>query len=277
MNRKLRQILEIGYRLATASRRPLPDFIVIGAQKAGTTALMYYLRQHPLVTKGETKNELHFFDRWYARGERWYRAAFPRTRSLPPGGAVGEGTPEYLLHPHASKRIAALLPNVKLIAVLRDPAKRALSHYQMELRNGRETLSFEEALAQEDARIGPEWNLLLSDERHSFKRYQRHAYKARGRYAEQLQRFFEHFPRERILILNSSDLSKDTERTVNGVCDFLEIPHMPESFDMSHRNVGMNKQESPVEVPEGVMEDLREYFKPHNAELYSLLDRDFGW
>ncbi|MCG8479900.1 MAG: sulfotransferase domain-containing protein [Spirochaetales bacterium] len=277
MNRKLRQILEIGYRLATASRRPLPDFLVIGAQKAGTTALMYYLRQHPSIFKGETKNELHFFDRWYSRGERWYRAAFPRTRALPQGSIVGEGTPEYLLHPHAPKRIAALLPDVKLIAVLRDPAKRALSHYQMELRNGRETLSFEEALAQEDARIGPEWDSLLSDERHSFKKYQRHAYKARGRYVEQLQRFFEHVPRERILILNSRDLSTDTKRIVNEVCEFLEISHMPETFDMSHRNVGEKKQARPVEVPEGVMEDLREYFRPYNAELYSLLDRDFGW
>src|SRR5215216_7751234 len=140
------------YGRATAKLRPLPDFLVLGAQKAGTTALYAYLRRHPQIA-GPSWKEVSFFDRHYARGESWYRGNFPSRpatwlarRRAGAEPIVGEASPGYLFHPHAPQRVATLLPNVRLIALLRDPVDRALSHYHHELALGRESLSFEEAI-----------------------------------------------------------------------------------------------------------------------------------
>src|SRR5436189_26280 len=126
--------------------RPLPDFLILGAQKAGTTALYAYLRWHPQVT-GPSFKEVSFFDRHYARGERWYRAHLPVRRRA----VVGEASPSYLFHPLAPERVARMLPEARLIALLRNPVDRAFSHYQHEVALGREQLSFEDALAGEFA------------------------------------------------------------------------------------------------------------------------------
>jgi hypothetical protein len=279
IKRKIRVVGGRSWRLLTSAQRLLPGFIIIGAQKAGTTALLYYLRQHPMVVKSIRKNEVHFFDRHFEEGVRGYRACFPLKSKLPEGGICGEASPEYILHPHAARRIAGMLPDVKLIAVLRDPVKRALSQYFMEIRRGRETLPFEEALRVEDERTEPEWQRLLADEYHSARRLEVHAYKRRGRYAEQLKRYFEHFDRGQMLILGSDELAGDTAGTLERVCRFLGIASMPAGIDLSRRNVGAPKgaYRSANEMPPGVIQGLREYFKPHNRELYSLLDRDFGW
>src|SRR5215208_8528317 len=128
------------YGKATAKLRPLPDFLILGAQKAGTTALYAYLRWHPQIT-GPSFKEVSFFDRHYARGERWYRAHLPMRRS----SIVGEASPSYLFHPLAPERVAQMLPNARLVALLRNPVDRAFSHYQHEVALGREPLSFEAA------------------------------------------------------------------------------------------------------------------------------------
>src|SRR5437899_5084217 len=112
------------YGRLTSFARPLPDFLIIGAQKAGTTALYAYLRRHPNVT-GPPWKEVSFFDRHYARGERWYRGNFPNVL-LTRGRLVGEAGPSYLFHPLAPDRIAALVPRARLITLVRDPVDRAL-------------------------------------------------------------------------------------------------------------------------------------------------------
>src|SRR5919201_3141433 len=157
------------YGHATAPLRPLPDFLIIGAQKAGTTALYAYLRWHPGIT-GPSWKEVSFFDRYYARGEAWYRGNMPsrprqwlaeRRNGRPP--LVGEASPSYLFHPLAPERVANLLPRARLIAVLRNPVDRAFSHYQHELSLGREHLSFEEALDREDERLRGEVERMKQD------------------------------------------------------------------------------------------------------------------
>src|SRR4051794_22945776 len=136
------------YGRATVALRPLPDFLILGAQKAGTTALYAYLRWHPEIT-GPSFKEVSFFDRHYANGERWYRAHMPaRRRSL-----VGEASPSYLFHPLAPERVAGLLPEARLIALLRNPVARPSSNYQNEVALGGEPLSFEEAIGREDERM----------------------------------------------------------------------------------------------------------------------------
>ena len=125
--------------------RPLPDFLVIGAQKSGTTSFFHYIAQHPKIFDHKAK-ELHFFDLHYGRGAAWYRSQFPLLASVKKDSLVGEATPYYLCHPHAPKRIHGLVPDVKLIVLLRDPVDRAISHYFHEVKKGRETLSIDEAM-----------------------------------------------------------------------------------------------------------------------------------
>ena len=139
------------YGRATSFGRPLPDFLILGAQKAGTTALYSYLRKHPSII-GPSWKEVSYFDRHYARGPAWYRGNFPnklRTR----GALVGEASPSYLFHPLGPRRVRELVPEARLVALLRDPVDRALSHYNHERALGREPLSFEDALAAEDDRL----------------------------------------------------------------------------------------------------------------------------
>src|SRR5947207_13676717 len=206
------------YGHATVSLRPLPDFLILGAQKAGTTALYAYLRWHPQIT-GPSFKEVSFFDRHYARGERWYRAHMPVRRS----GIVGEASPSYLFHPSAPERVARMLPGARLIALLRNPVDRAFSHYQHEVALGREELSFEDALACEDERMVGEVERMPRDPAYFSHAWWNYTYAARGRYAEQLERWFAAFPPEQLLVLLTDDLAADTPGTYRRVLRFLRV------------------------------------------------------
>ncbi len=126
------------YRRLTSGSRRLPDFIILGAQRAGTSSLYYYLSQHPQILPAVRK-ELHFFDDHYRRGLGWYRSQFP-TRGAR-GTITGEATPYYLSHPHAPARIQRLLPQARLIVLLRNPVERAISHYFFEVSHQREVVA----------------------------------------------------------------------------------------------------------------------------------------
>ena len=146
--RKVARTAIWGFGRATSRWRPLPDFLVLGAQKAGTTALYAYLRWHPGIT-GPSWKEVSFFDRHWWRGPAWYRGQFPLRSGT---RLVGEASPSYLFHPLAPERVRALVPDARLVALVRDPVARAYSHYQHEVALGREPLSFEDALAAEPER-----------------------------------------------------------------------------------------------------------------------------
>ena len=215
------------YGRATSAARPLPDFLILGAQKAGTTALYSYLRRHPSIT-GPSWKEVSYFDRHYARGEAWYRGNFPnkaRTR----GKLVGEASPSYVFHPLAPQRVRELVPEARLVVLVRNPVDRALSHYQHEVALGREPLSFEDALAAEDERLRGEEERLLADPRYFSREWWSHTYRARGRYAEQLERWLAVFPQEQLLIVPSDDLADDPAGAHARVLDFLGAP--PQRLD----------------------------------------------
>ncbi len=148
------------YARPTAGLRLLPDYLIIGAQRAGTTSLHRYLIQHPGVRTTLRTKGVHFFDTGYGRGMSWYASRFPTrltawyvARRHGVELRTGEASPYYLFHPHVPGRVAEHLPQVKLIALLRDPVGRAYSHYQHEVARGFETLSFEEAIEAEAARL----------------------------------------------------------------------------------------------------------------------------
>jgi len=269
---EMRSFVKQARRSATANQRSLPHYIIIGTQKGGTGALFHYLNKHPETRRG-TRKEIHFYDRRYDKGLRWYRSQFPLKQDLPDDVVVGEATPTYLTHPHAAKRIAETQPDVKMIALLRNPKSRAVSHYYRNLRKNREDLPIDEAMYREEERISAEWERMLNDESYTSRAYRFYSYKHRGRYAEQLRRFYEYFPRDQILVINNADLWQNTGETLKEVCDFLGISAPPEDLDTDPIKVsGYSK-----DLPDGLDEYLDEYFRPLNQDLYQLLGRDFGW
>lgn len=256
----------------TAGRRPLPDFIIIGAQKSGTTSLFDYLLQHPDI-KGSFCKEVHFFTKNYERGESWYRARFPVKKTGTRKFLYGEATPYYICHPHVPKRIHQLVPDIKLIAVLRNPTDRAISHYFHVYRKKREPLPLMEALQQEEQRLQKIWSRILADESYANRDHQWYSYKQRGLYAEQLQRYFDLFERHQILIVDSADLFKHTAETIRQIHAFLGVAPQPVSNHFKARNVGTKKGDIAPEV----YSYLDEYFAPHNRALSELTGRSFSW
>jgi hypothetical protein len=257
------------YGRATAAIRPLPDFLILGAQKAGTTALYAYLRRHPSIT-GPSWKEVSFFDRHWTRGEPWYRGNFPNVlRSR--GDLVGEASPSYLFHPLAPQRVAELVPNARLIALVRNPVERAYSHYQHEVALGREPLSFEDALAAEDERTLEEEVRLRAEPGYFSHAWWNYTYTARGRYAEQLERWLAVFPREQLLILPSEELLGDPASAHARVLDFLgaqahRLDAYPRVFEREYEPMSARVRTS-----------LAADFDEPNRRLYELLGRDLGW
>jgi hypothetical protein len=253
------------YRTLTGKLRMLPDFIVIGGQKCGTTFLYRYLSAHPTILPS-TRKEVHFFDLNFSKGMNWYRSHFP-LKFFKGGFFTGEASPAYLFYPYVPQRIKNVLPQVKLIALLRNPVDRAYSHYQHEVRWKRETLSFEEALAQESERIQ---GGLVNDQ--PTLAYHHFSYLKRGLYAEQIPYWLDVFPREQLLILRSEDLFENPAGIFREVLTFLRVPawELPADYAIPNRSKG-----DPIS-PE-VRRQLVDYFHSHNRRLYELLGRDFAW
>jgi Sulfotransferase domain len=260
------------YGRATSAARPLPDFLVIGAQKAGTTALYSYLREHPAIA-GPPWKEVSFFDRHYRRGTAWYRGNFPNTLYLRRMHAragvspvVGEASPSYMFHPAGAERIAAVVPDARLIALVRNPIDRALSHYHHEVALGREPLSFEDALAAEESRMQGELER-MRDPSYFSHAWWNFTYASRGLYAEQLERF----PRERLLIVPSDDLLDRPGETYGKVLEFIGAP--PHEL-VSYPRV-FSREYSQMEP--ATRDALRQRFAEPNRRLYEFLGRDLGW
>ena len=265
--RKVARSAVWGAGRATARWRPLPDFLVIGAQKAGTTALYAYLRWHPGIT-GPSWKEVSFFDRHWWRGESWYRGQFPLR---PRGRLVGEASPSYLFHPLAPERARAVVPHARLVALLRDPVDRAYSHYQHEVALGREPLSFEEALAAEEERTRGEVERLTADPRAFSRAWWDHTYAARGRYAEQLERWLAAFPREQLHVATTEELGERPAETYAAIVAFLgaaphTLPEYPRVFDRDYAPMRPETRTA-----------LAERFAEPNRRLQALLGRSLGW
>lgn len=239
-----------------------PDFVILGAQKAGTTSLYELLTRHPQVVPARRK-EVHFLDRHWKRGIGWYRDQFPDVRDTDSAEPVltGEATPYYLFHPEAPARLRVAAPEARLLVVLRDPVDRAYSHYQMQVRRGREDQGFARALALEAERLaaGPE-------------NHPRYSYVARGRYAEQLRRWFAVFPRERFLVIESGELVRRTEAVLAGMTRFLGIAPFPDGTRLPRRASG-----SYPPMPTAVRASLARIFAPHDERLRAMLGEPFAW
>jgi len=260
----------IALRRPTAKWRPLPEFFVIGTQRGGTTSLYNYLAGHPQVRAPLVK-EAQYFTYRHQMGLEWYRTLLPlrRADSLQ---QTFDATPYYLYHPLAPERLAAVLPTARMIALLRDPVERAYSHHRHSQRLGLEDRSFEDALRLEPERLAGEEERIRTDPSYLGAAHRHYSYVARGRYAEQLRRWFAVFPREQFHILRSEDLFAAPETSYAEVLRFLGLPayHPPrfEVFTKSSRDSGPSAQ---------TRERLAADFAGPNSELEALLGPRMVW
>jgi hypothetical protein len=261
-----------GIGIPTARLRLLPDFIVIGAQRSGTTSFFNYLCQHREIHASYPK-ETHYFSNYFRKGVYWYRSHFPLTfhkKKVEAGEKekfiTGEATPYYLPHPHAPRRVSELVPNVKLIALLRNPVDRAYSHYYHEVRIGVENLSFEEAIDKEEERVSGELELLLKNEHYRSFNFQNFSYLSRGIYIDQLESWLRYFDREQFLVLNSESFYEDPVNTIKLVTDFLDLPDWKPNVNKKYHQSHYSQMDS------ATRKRLLEYFEPYNQKLYDFLD-----
>ncbi len=255
----------------------LPDFVIVGSTRCGSTSMYEYLVRHPCIAPAVRK-EVHFFDNHYGKGLAWYRSQFP---SLVYGKALfsslnrvfvtGESTPYYLYHPHAAARMASVLPGAKLIALLRDPVDRAYGDYINKVARGFEGLDFEQALDAEQERMKGEIEKMAEDNAYYSFTHQHNTYLSKGIYVDQLTRWLRYFSREQLCILRSEDLYADPLAVTRQVTNFLELPE----WSPNCRKVFHQRRYQPM--AKATRRRLVEYYAPHNERLYQLLDTDLGW
>lgn len=274
------------FRVWTHSMRRLPDFVVIGANGSGTTSFYWNLARHPAILPTATK-EVHFFDRHWQDGLDWYRAHFPLAAGTR-GKMTGEATPSYLFRPEIPERLAATVPDAKLIALLRNPVDRAYGHYHKRFRKGSVTLPFEAVARAELARLGErpidaqtfaervaerDAQRGTPADRLDLDRYDGTPFLLRGVYAPQIEMWRKFFPAEQMLVLASEEyyaeplaLLRKTARDFLGLADWW-----PQWYD--RRNEG---HRYPPMAPD-LRAELEAFYRPHNEALAALIGHDLGW
>jgi len=277
------------YRGMTSFTRVMPDFLIIGGQRCGTSSLYYYLTEQHGISSAATK-EVHYFDDFFARGIDWYRAQFPtkaykyyvehiRNQHF----VTGEASPYYIFHPHAPRRISAVLPHIKLILLLRNPIDRAYSQHWLEVKGKYETLSFEEVIKCEQERIAGEREKMLNDEHYQSFKHRRYTYLTRGLYIDQIEYWLNYFPRDQFLFLKTEDLYKNPASIVRQSLEFLGIPCKEIDTNRAYKKykvpsiTGYKTKDSAPKMNPTTRRYLVEHFKPNNLRLYEFLGRDLEW
>ena len=246
------------------SRGRLPDFLIIGAQKSGTTSLQFYLQSHPDIGPN-VLGEPHFFDWAWKRGVDWYRDLFAE---LDPHALVGEKSPFYLFHPQVPERVASTVPDARLVAILRDPVDRALSHYFHAVRWHNESRPIEEAFKDEEGAVNQQEDPRAYDEQQSD--LVRHSYLRRGLYAEQLERWLQYFPPSQLLVLETRELTRSGPGGFHRVLDFLGLERKDPPRGEFNRG-------SYDDVGHRLRDHLSRFFRPHNQKLFHLVGREWDW
>ncbi|MBY0429568.1 MAG: sulfotransferase, partial [Rhodospirillales bacterium] len=251
------------HRGETAMR--LPDFIIGGAPRSGTTWLYALADRHPGIAMARpVKPEPKFFlvDELHARGLEHYSATW--FASLPAGMVAGEKSTNYLENPVVAERLHAALPTVKLVFCLRDPVTRAWSNYRWSRQNGMESEDFLTALDREEER-----------ERNVSERLRHarpHAYFSRGLYADMLEPFLRRFPRRQVLVLKYEDFASAPADIARRLHAFLGVDERPE--DAAGLAV-INPSEGGDPLPTAAAALLIERYRQPNRKLTTLLGSDF--
>ena len=266
-------------RTAQVRKRLKPAFLVIGVGKAGTTSLFSYLVSHPQIAEPLVK-EINYFNQNWGRPLDWYLAHFPRASRVSPGTITGEASPGYMFNSANPARVAATLPDVKLIVLLRDPVLRAISHYHHDVNHKiRSPHGLLETMVAEGRERCPELTDRLASEIGwsqapivplPGERWPP-LYIRDGLYAERLAPWLELFDRSRMLILKSEDLFANPRHVYERTLRFLGVP----AFDLGPikaHNVGTYRDVDPR-----VSRYLSEIYAEPNRQLQKLLGKEFSW
>lgn len=226
----------------------LPDFIIIGVPKSGSTFLFEMLDKHPEI-KGASLKEPHYFDLNYSKGEKFYRGFFPYQSE---GKLSGEASVNYFYSKKAAERIKQDLPKVKLILVLRNPVERAYSHFQMNIKDLEEK-NFAEIIAPNNSEN---------------KRY---GFVEKGKYVEYIKTWKNLFSDGQLLVLKSEDLFHDPNLELQKVFRFLNVGehHFEETKPINQRKYR--------DLNEETYQNLQKIYEPYNKELVSILGDNFSW
>ena len=277
---QVRELL-VRYGERTSDRRPLPDFLVIGTKRGGTTSLWRYLIQHPLVPRlfpaWNTKTS-HYFEENFGRGEAWYRSHFPTAKHRAAlerrhGGPskAGEAAPLYMFHPLVAGRVADLMPDARMVVLLRDPVERAHSHWKERRTEGVEPLDFPAALAAEQSRTAGERERMIADPGYFSTAYDWFTYRERGCYLDHLEPWLTHFDRSQLLFVASETLYREPAATYARILDFIGLPpHELASYDVFNDRPSKGMDAS-------VRAELTDFYRPHNAALADRLGMTFPW
>lgn len=235
----------------------LPDFIIIGAARCGTSSLWANLAEHPRLKPPDPRafkqfasnhKEIHFFDKEikFKKGVDFYRSFFigPPQRFY-----YFESTPNYLYMPKVPERVKAIAPNAKFIAMLRNPVDRAWSHFS----NWRKKCGWTESILYD-----PNYEILK-----------------KGIYHEQLARWFEHFDQSQFLIIRSEDYFANEHRIIKEALTFIGVEPVVKIKPVYYDPRKQKKGNPPMTVK--LRRDLKTFYRPHNNELERLLGRNFGW
>ncbi len=246
-----------------------PDFLIIGAQKGGTSGLFSTLAQHTCITTPSVK-EIHYFDNddWYNKGQiDQYHSFFP----LPTLGRTKtfEASPLYVFHPRVAERLYAYNPNLKLILLLREPASRAFSAWVMY----HHFFNSERKPFLHDPRPFP---MAIAEEIQNMENESYYdntiAYVKRGIYFTQIQRYLSYFKRDQLLILESNSLSSEPDKTLKLIQDFIGVK--TESLTLQLKNMSAVNQK---EAYKSDILQLKEFYQPYNRQLFSLIGDSFDW
>ena len=268
LSKSYNRFLKRGMSGITASSRVLPDFIIFGTVRSGTTSLYYNICEHPSVVPA-AYDEIGFFDSNYHLGLNWYRSMFPTEKKMKEikeqtGKAItGEDTPFYFWKKETIDRIFQVLPKVKLIGIFRNPIDRAYSNYNLGIRANTEKLSFEDAIDEEMKFLS----------KHSFRETidRRRSYLTKGIYDEQIRPWFEVFTKEQVHILSTDNMEKDPKNVLQKIFRFLELP------DYDIQNPQRKKKAEYEKMSPEIRKKLLEFYRPHNEKFFHTIGKKFEW
>jgi Sulfotransferase domain len=256
-----------GYGRATQRLRALPNLLIAGGQRCGTTSMYRALAQHPAAFKPIMHKGVHYFDMNYRLGPAWYRSHFPMQSAVSRAGralstepVVYESSPYYGFHPLSAERYARDLPGVRVIILIRDPVERAYSAHAHEIARGYETEPFERALELEESRLAGQEEALIADPAYASHAHQHQAYVRRGQYIDALRRLEAALGRDRLHIVDSHRFFSDPEETFAETLDFYP--------EFERHNA---RPRSPMS------DDLRARLDAHFAPYDEDLARWLGW
>lgn len=268
LSSKYNRFFKRGIAGITASNRVLPNFIIIGTVRSGTTSLYYNICEHPSVLPA-AYDEIGFFDSNFHLGIDWYRSMFPTEKKMEEikkdtGFAItGEDTPFYFWKKEAVDRIFQALPDVKIIAIFRNPVDRAYSNYNLGIRKNTEKLTFEETIEEETRFL----------ENHTFRDTidGRRSYLSKGMYENQIKLWFNIFPRKQIHMLSTEDMQQKPKQELLKIFRFLEIP------EYTIKNPQKLKLAKYEEMNVETRKKLLDFYKPYNEDFFQIIQQRFNW